>query len=502
MSFHRRYLALVDEIERKFPVTVWKCEDFEIWPLARTELYLDMYWADVGTARPEFRPFPLRSVAIAGRSMRNLWVSRNDLRHLLLRVRPADAVLLGDGVSIDRTPDGAADRFGEPVMRALQQKSKSTFLMQPGDLSRLPWLRATYAANLIYHQGAPGISRNVLPIKVPDVAAVSQFLLSNEVLSPSMTAEKLAPIATRVFRTAAAFERLLRTVKPSLAFVVNYYANLGPAFMLACRRQAILSVDLQHCPQGGTHQSYLWAKLPANGYPTLPAVFWNWTERDAANIRRATDSLAAPWHQSVHGGHSQFAAFLDHDVSAVLDWDRRFRAVGNDESFEKEVLIALQPVGNYGAVWDAVARQIEAGPATWRWWIRRHPASTPQQDVEFGRLLSLQLPNVVVAGASALPLPALLRNVSAVVSLFSGAAAEAAMLGVPSLFLSEEALARFSDLINQGGALIADPNFLISQLTALNGRVIAPTCERQPPLEQTLGKLQQMAVDYRALRRG
>ena len=74
-SFHRRYLTLVDEIERNFPVAHWKRGDLEVWPLARMELYLDMYWANVGRPRPELRPFPFRRLARVARPLRNAWRS-------------------------------------------------------------------------------------------------------------------------------------------------------------------------------------------------------------------------------------------------------------------------------------------------------------------------------------------------------------------------------------------------------------------------------------------
>jgi hypothetical protein len=355
MDFHGNYLALVDEIERKFAVVSWRCEDFEIWPLARMELYLDMYWAAVGTSRPAVRPFPVRSIAIALRQLRNLWISRNHLDHLLLQPRPSQAFILGDGVSIDLSKDGAVDRFAEPVMQALEYRANRSFLLQPGDLSRLPWRRPTYAANLVYHSGVPGLFGKASAISVPDIAVVAEFLANKGVASPSMTAHHLAHVATRVSRSARSFERLLRQVRPEMAFVVNYYSNLGPALMLACRRQRILSIDLQHCPQG-THQAYRWAQLPKSGYATLPAVFWNWTEQDAAAIRRSTEQLAVPWHRSIHGGHTQLAGYLDDRDPANLEWDRKFGNAGGGGSFEKEVLLALQPVGNRGAAWEATAR--------------------------------------------------------------------------------------------------------------------------------------------------
>ena len=51
--------------------------------------------------------------------------------------------------------------------------------------------------------------------------------------------------AATISKAADAFTLILKFVRPKLAFVVTYYAGLAPAFLLACRRLGILSVDLQ-----------------------------------------------------------------------------------------------------------------------------------------------------------------------------------------------------------------------------------------------------------------
>ena len=97
ISFHRRYVALVAEIERRFAVAAWKSGDADLWPLARFDLYLDMYWDNVGGAPPGVRPWLLR---VAGRMLKplvNLWRSRHDLGHWRCRVKPAPVIFWAMG---------------------------------------------------------------------------------------------------------------------------------------------------------------------------------------------------------------------------------------------------------------------------------------------------------------------------------------------------------------------------------------------------------------------
>src|SRR5258708_34915420 len=152
-SFHHRYLTLVDEIERMFPVDRWQRGDLEVWPLARMELYLDMHWANAGRPRPEPRPFPFRSLARIARPLRNAWRSRRDLAHFVARPKPAYAMFLGDGMSLDFVDGSWRDRFSEPLIAALEGRGLTSFLMQSGEFSRLPWYRPTFAANLIGGRG-------------------------------------------------------------------------------------------------------------------------------------------------------------------------------------------------------------------------------------------------------------------------------------------------------------------------------------------------------------
>jgi hypothetical protein len=266
--------------------------------------------------------------------------------------------------------------------------------------------------------------------------------------------------------------------------------------MLACRRQGVLSIDLQHCPQEGAHKAYGWIALPENGYATLPAVFWNWTQLDAAYIERWSRTLALPWHRSVHGGHTQLSPYLNDADLLTRAGDAKFAAMTKGTVFEREILVALQPVGGYREQWESLAAQIESAPLSWRWWIRRHPASSDYQDAEFKRLVSLRRPNVVVEASSALPLPILLRHMNVVVSRFSGASVEAANLGVPAIFLSEEARGQFSALIDRGLAKVIEIESLNATVAAMPLKVLRPAPAPIPGLDQTLDRLQEMARDY------
>ena len=192
------------------------------------------------------------------------------------------------------------------------------------------------------------------------------------------------------------------------------YAGAGaPRFVLACRRQGVFCVDLQRAPlEGAPMVCAEFSKLPHQGLSTLPALFWNWTEQDAEAVRQTM--RGSPWHGSLHGGHPKLTSWLDDDDVSTREWDAKFPS---SPDFTREILNSrCNPWAGFGAcMWDALAAEIESAPPSWRWWLRRHPASSPCQDAEFRRLLSVHRPNVMIEEASAWPLAVLLRHVSVVV---------------------------------------------------------------------------------------
>ena len=474
MSLDLFFLELCEEIERTFPVADWRCGDVRIWPLARLDLYLDLYWQRWG-GRPSGPSRRVsRAIELAGRPFTNLWHQREDPSRLLWRPQKADAIFLGDGVSADPIDGVWEDRYGEPLMAQLEADGRSSFMMQAGDLRRAPWRRPVFAANLIESAGQILARRFTAPLDLPGHADVLKSLAGNGIATESLQGPRLARRAAVLRANAFLFERLLERVKPRLAFASTWYAGLGPAFLLACRRQGVLSVDLQHCPQRGTHKAYRWAALPEEGYALLPAVFWTWDETEAGHIR---EWASGPWHRALAGGNPRRDVFLEEGNPQVWAYDARIGAGG----FERNILVALQTLNGSEAVWDGLVKAIESSPPEWRWWIRRHPAARPEDDARYGRLLTLRAPTIQIDDACSLPLPALLRHMSAVLSVSSGVGAEAALFGVPSLQLDENAPA------------------LLARLAELPARPKRPPAMRRPDPGFALSLLDGLARDYAVL---
>ena len=511
-DYHRRFLVLVDQIETTFPVADWRAGDVPLWPLARTAVYSNICEEMLGVggaaghaARQVLRPSAriARAAAYAATPLTNIWRNRSDLRKTVLRPHAASALFLGDGTSLDFIGGAWRDRFCEPLIAYLEANGRSSLLMQRGDLYPHPPFRPTLSANTVINWGhlrSAGL-RSVarLPVTLPAHRDVLDVLSRNGVPHFGLDAGALRGRAAAISATARGFEKLLKRVKPSLCFMLTYYQGMGHALALACRRQGVLSVELQREGRGAQHEAYVWSAVPRQGYTILPAVFWTWTGTDASAIDDWTSTLTPKWHRSIHGGHTQLAPWFDDSNPLTRETDAAINRVRAGEPAEREILVALQAVGGHENEWNALASFIESGPSQWRWWLRRHPSTLQMGDHGLGRLPALRRPNVVIDLPSSVPLPGLLRHMDALVSATSGAAVEASLFGVRPFFLSPIARDLHPLLIENGEAeIVADMNGLAERIRGLSS---GTTRRRTPqlPLSETFSRLNEMAQDYRDL---
>jgi len=152
----QKFLALVEEVERTFPVAEWHVGDVPVWPLARATLCTDLY--QLGIGKPEYtytHAAPRgglaarigRAVADAATALTNIWRHRSDLRHLVLAPHRANALFVGDGMSLACVNGVWRDRFCDPPIERLDADGASTLLVRRGNARHVPTNRPALAAN-------------------------------------------------------------------------------------------------------------------------------------------------------------------------------------------------------------------------------------------------------------------------------------------------------------------------------------------------------------------
>ncbi len=495
------FFSTIEECEKLYPVSRWHVNGVPVWPLVRTEGRAELAYDPVPGVRRKSR------VARSSQLLRDVaspllqpLENRRDWRHEKLFLRPVDALFLGDGISQDFIRGLWRDRYCAPLMDALAANGGSSLLMQPR-AQRLPRERDTYSVQWIASWGRLlARTRRARDVELPHHDDVRKLLQDRgfhlNVLDPGV----LKRWGVKVAAMARLFDHVLAKTQPRIGFAVSYYWDVGFAFNLACERRSVLSVDIQHGSQDGRHEAYnFWSAVPSGGYSILPDIFWTWSEEDAKAINAWAGQLEKPWHLAVWGGHPQFSTWLDDANPQTREFDAIVAGIKKRNEGDFDVLVPLQDLDGYGAVWDDLADLISASPPHWRWWLRRHPVPAFNRGAGIKKLLTLKRRSIILEEATSLPMPALLRNVNAVLTLMSSTAVESAFFGHRPIFLTEDARMQFS------GIFKADKADVISNMEAVMARLKTMAQEGRRPaqrpyhrtdLKHTLNALLAMARNH------
>lgn len=219
------------------------------------------------------------------------------------------------------------------------------------------------------------------------------------------------------------FTRILKQIKPKIAFLVCYYHPAAMGYVMACRNLGIKTVDVQHGDQYGMYRN--WNNLPQEGYELLPSSFWCWGQSSADGINK--------WSGKVHPEHKA-------SVTGNL-WVSRFI---NSAGFSRaanitNVLVALT---NKAYPVDNIASAIKESSDTIKWTVRPHPAMPD----ELKKLESVR--NKIVIDDSSL-FETLKKN-DFIITPCSTAAYEALLFKVRPIITHEEGREKFKSYIDKG----------------------------------------------------
>jgi hypothetical protein len=223
------------------------------------------------------------------------------------------------------------------------------------------------------------------------------------------------------------FESLLAASGAKIAILAHYYNALGMAFVLACHRVGIPTVDVQHGWQLGDHAAYMdWCSLPPSGYELLPRLFWCWSQEEVDGINAwATGARTAHW--AVLGGNPWHWYWLE---GAGQDIGQRFQLPRTGST---NILVTVQPPPV--SALNTLRSVMEGCPKSWKWWLRLHPRCRDAATVRATAAFFQGRADCVVEEAGRAPLPLLLQKVDLHITANSSTIIEAAEFGVPSIVL-------------------------------------------------------------------
>lgn len=458
-------IALINELERKFPVEQWMIDNVHVWPLIRIPLSFSVnaQESDANRFSPKsegkVRKYVTKLASYGRGALYQFWSSVNDAKHnasaedadVLIISSVQDRLLkLPNGENYNIHCDHIADilrQEGKNVL-ALEIASQNRYRLPRYSKTRfiqaqLDWIRLKAEVDIL-------TSRRPMPNIVLDGYQEFGGTLAERGIGYSLPSGKqLANYVYVIQKTAAYIARILRNKKIRVAMVVDYESTIGMALNLACRQTEIPSVDIQHGVAGTLHGSYgRWRKVPQTGYELLPAVFWCWSEDDAATIDDWNGDVRN-FHQAIVGGNSWEELWLDENSDIAAYYDDILAKEFADKQYEKKILVTLQ---TGGLIPPVVVRAINQSPPSWLWHIRFHPYMTQDERNSIYQELSgiSQQANIEFVQCNSLPLMALLRNVDVMITEWSATVIDAKIMKTPSVAVHRYAEEYFPKEIEQG----------------------------------------------------
>lgn len=249
----------------------------------------------------------------------------------------------------------------------------------------------------------------------------------------------------KIFYFARIFENILRALTPRVFILSVSYHPVGNAWMLACRRAGVRSVDLQHGRLGPIHGNYTHlTAAPPDGYDLLPDRVWCWgepTQRDIA----AHNNPRCTRHVGVVGGNAWLAKWRYGDLSE-LEPPEASAFIAATQG-KRKILVSLQPLDT--PVTAALIEAMKQAPADWLWLLRMHPLRRHTAP-EVKRLLeSAYVHNFEIESATTLPLYLLLRLCDHHVTVFSSVVTEAASFDLRTSLLDDVGASTFSRYVER-----------------------------------------------------
>ncbi|EAT16129.1 hypothetical protein HTZ97_13825 [Desulfuromonas acetoxidans] len=242
-------------------------------------------------------------------------------------------------------------------------------------------------------------------------------------------------------------KKLLKKVRPSVAYLHCYYSVFGMAFCAACNDLGIIVADVQHGISGMNMRAYAnWKSCPYDGYNTLPRVFLTWTSFDQ-NAIESWSNLSGGCHRAYLVGNLWRDYLADRwPVDSVKnEWSSFFDRIS---IYDLKIVVTLQS-GFIDSNIVELARNISDRYCII---IRTHP------DSDFNKVIAdysdvLTMDNVIFISASMVPVSILMKHMDLHITGWSASVYDAYFESVRSVIISRCGKEYFEELIDKNVAI-------------------------------------------------
>lgn len=280
-----------------------------------------------------------------------------------------------------------------------------------------------------------------------------------------------------VLKWAEIYEMLIIACKPKWIFHVCYYNIQAYGLNLACHRQNVKSVEIQHGPQGVLHPAYSgFIKIPEKGYTILPRIFWCWDKLSTKHLDNIFGESS--YHSVYHGGHP-WMSFISGKSNYKLESQKK-----------KIIVFSLQPL--IPIIPEILIDSFDNTPEDYIWWVRVHPRMRTEDITNLTTKLKVYLDKgtIEIDRASNLPLPEVLALASVHVTRSSGCFIEATLMGVPNIIIDELGALYYKEFIDNEKNFVQTEGNIWRKIKAVSQ--VSMKKEQDEDIEEKLNELLKM----------
>lgn len=460
-----KYMDLINEIEKNFPVDKWQINGIDIWPSIRLTVTSALIEQLTIKNTPTKYQLPVKLSRLIENCMKSIKLiishiqtNISDRKQNLSLNQKADIVILSDMAYRTRINNlfyaKESDYFYDTFRR--QGYSVQVLENNGASLNRFP----RYSSTSII-AGKLKCIRVICKTKnidannfsLPEYDKFLSFLQKDQDLSFLAKHVQKKYIAKKIVEMEAYanfFEERLRCSHASIAMVVCYYTLVGQAFCLGARRAGIQCFDIQHGIAGTLHRAYgRWKKTPPTGFNTLPTGFWSWGKDDMSAIKSWGDAIT-PQAKVILGGNVWAKLWSQKDLPLTQEERNKTALFLSTLKGKKIILVTLQ----YPFLPSILEATINKTNNNVFWLIRCHPRLIESyQKIQVGLM---KFNNVNLLESSTLPLFLLLPSVTLHITMSSAVVEDARLFSVNSVIIDKSGKDFFQKYIDSGDCFYAE----------------------------------------------
>lgn len=452
-------MEIINDIEKRFPVSEWLIDNISIWPLVRIQLSAKMLSkldSDLKIISKSFFDKIKHFVKyILIDSIVSLIDNQNNQK---IKKESVDVIFLSDAndrrVYLNKK---WYDIYCSPIIDTLKKSGKRYFFLEycVTGKYKLPRYEKTFFIEkqlknirfrheIIIKLLTPLNIKKVSSEYLPKFSEFENYMSEMGFADYFISKEELMAKIALVLRYRDYYDKIIANTKPSKAIVVSYYGLQEMAFVLACKQSGIPVIDIQHGVQGELHKAYgRWMSVPDKGYELLPDVFAVWSKEEKEAIEQWSNSNNS--HRVFVLGNIWNDMWKESDkLPIVSHLDQHVIKLMEKNDYKSNILYTLQPGVKTP---NLLIYTIDHTPNI-QWWIRLHPAMISESKTYVN--IFKKSPNVNINEASLLPLPGILKHISVHITNHSSVVLDAASFSVKSIVLTELGVELYRDLVDSG----------------------------------------------------